>query len=158
MAHLHIGSVKFHWRAMDFTVVKLNEKLLPYQLSNFVSWGLKFLTFGYMVALTLKGWTFVACCYMCLVFYWIINLDAGMRKINHELTKRKAGKRYHNLVKLTFSNPQIGFYYKLLYLLVFLILYKIASSIIGSLNLVKIENSTKLQYMLDSGVSIEEVY
>jgi hypothetical protein len=144
---------------MDLTVIKHTEKVDPYRLSNFVHVGLKIGTFFYTVYLSTLAWSIVSLIYVVLIMYWICNMDRAMTTIKQELMQKKGGKRYDNLVKLTFSNPHLRFFYKMLYIVVLIMVLKVAGSFIGSMNYVKgfEKDNLRTQLMLDLEVSDELV-
>jgi hypothetical protein len=144
---------------MDLTVIKHAEKVHPYRLSNFLHVGVKIGTFIYTTWLSTLAWSFVSLIYVVLVLYWICNMDTAMSTIKRELMQKKGGKRYENLVKLTFSNPHLRFFYKMLYIVVFVMVLKVAGSFIGSMNYVKgfDRDNIRTQLMLDLEVSDEQV-
>ena len=143
---------------MDFTVIKHTDKIEPYRLGNCVKIVVTLGTFCYLVYLALHLWSITAFLYMGLAIYWISNMDAGMSRVHYELTKHKDGRRYQNLLKLSFSNPMIRFYYKLLFLVVFILLLKVFGSFVGSMNYFSLSSNkeARTQLMIDIEVSVEE--
>jgi hypothetical protein len=144
---------------MDLTIIKHTEKVHPYRMSNFVHVALKSATFLFTVYLSCQAWSFVSLIYVILLLYWMGNMDRSMSTIKNELLKKKGGKRYDNLVKMTFSNPHLRFYYKMLYIVVLVMILKVIGSFIGSMNYVKgfDTNNLRTQIMLDLEVSDEQV-
>lgn len=143
---------------MDFTVIKHTDKIEPYRLSNFIRIGISICAFCYLFSICLNQWSFISFLYTMLAFYWITNMDSTMRRVHFELMRHKDGKKYQNLLKLTFSNPKIRFYYKLLYLVVFILILKVVGSFVGSMNYLRLSDKKdfRIQLMMDLEVSIEE--
>lgn len=145
---------------MDLSVIKHTDKVYPYGLGNFMHLGLKIATFVYTVYLSMQCWSIVAVLYVALIYYWICNIDSAMSILKHELLYRKKhGKQYENLVKLSFSNPHLRCYYKMLYAVMFILILKVAGSFVGSMNYIKGFEKTEFrtQFMNDLEVSVEQV-
>jgi hypothetical protein len=143
---------------MNLSVVKHTDKVYPYGLGNFMHLALKIFTFGYTVYLAMQKWSIAAVFYVALIYYWIWNIDSAMAVLKHELLyKKKHGKQYENLVKLSFSNPHLRCYYKMMYIVLFILILKVAGSFVGSMNYIKFKAGLKTQLMYDLEVSIEEV-
>jgi hypothetical protein len=145
---------------MDLSVVKHTDKVYPYGLGNFMHLGLKVLAFGYAAYLGMQKWSISAVLYVALIYYWICNIDSAMGVLKHELLyKKKHGKQYENLVKLSFSNPHLRCYYKMLYMVMFILILKVAGSFVGSMNYIKEfeKDGFRTQLMYDLEVSVEEV-
>jgi hypothetical protein len=145
---------------MDLSIIKQTDKIYPYGIGNFMHVALKTATFCYSAYLAMQSWSIVALLYMALLFFWTCNIDKSMSILKHELMfKKKAGKRYDNLVKITFSNPHLRFYYKMMFIVVFILVLKVIGSFIGSMNYVKGFNKVgfRTQLMHDLEVSVEQV-
>jgi hypothetical protein len=145
---------------MDFTILKNIEKTESFQPSNFLHLGLKVGMFGYMCHLALLSWSFLSLIYVGLLFYWICNFDAMIKQVVCELVmkKKKGANQYSRLVKISFANPHIRFYYKMVYLILFVIILKVFGSFVGSMNYVSSNSdAARLQLMRDFEVSMEEV-
>lgn len=144
---------------MDFTILKNIEKTESFQPSKFLHLGLKLGMFGYMCHLALMSWSFLSFIYVGLLFYWICNFDAMIKQVVYELVqKKKATNQYSRLIKISFANPHIRFYYKFVYLILFVIILKVFGSFVGSMNYVSSNSdAARLQLMRDFDVSMEEV-